>query len=83
MPGWVGNIEQETIANETFRTVVCTGGHTQLAVMSIEPGDDIRRRRSATVTTSSCASRRAARAWSWAAPRARPTRCTRSRTTGR
>ena len=41
MPGWVGNIEQETIANETFRTVVFTGGHTQLTVMSIEPGDDI------------------------------------------
>ena len=41
MPGWVGDIEQETLTNETFRTVVFTGEHTQLTVMSIEPGDDI------------------------------------------
>jgi mannose-6-phosphate isomerase-like protein (cupin superfamily) len=41
MPGWVGNIEEETLANETFRTVVFTGAHTQLTVMSINPGDDI------------------------------------------
>jgi mannose-6-phosphate isomerase-like protein (cupin superfamily) len=41
MPGWVGNIEQQTLENETFRMVVFTGGHTQLTVMSIEPGDDI------------------------------------------
>jgi mannose-6-phosphate isomerase-like protein (cupin superfamily) len=38
MPGWVGNIEQETLSNETFRTVVFTGEHTQLTVMSIESG---------------------------------------------
>jgi mannose-6-phosphate isomerase-like protein (cupin superfamily) len=41
MTGWVGNIEQETIENETFRTVVWTGEHSQLTVMSILPGDDI------------------------------------------
>ena len=41
MPGWVGNIEGETLANETFRTVVFTGEHTQLTVMSIAVGDDI------------------------------------------
>lgn len=41
MPGWVGDIEGETRANETFRTVVFTGEHTQLTVMSIERGDDI------------------------------------------
>jgi mannose-6-phosphate isomerase-like protein (cupin superfamily) len=38
---WVGDIEQETLGNDTFRTVVFTGEHTQLTVMSIEPGDDI------------------------------------------
>jgi mannose-6-phosphate isomerase-like protein (cupin superfamily) len=37
----LGDIEQETVANDTFRTVVFTGEHTQLTVMSIAPGDDI------------------------------------------
>ena len=41
MDPWVGDIEQETLGNDTFRTVVFTGEHTQLTVMSIEPGDDI------------------------------------------
>jgi mannose-6-phosphate isomerase-like protein (cupin superfamily) len=41
MRGWVGDIEQATIENETFRTVLFTGEHTQLTVMSIAPGDDI------------------------------------------
>ena len=43
MPGWIGDIERETLDNTTFRTVVFTGEHTQLTVMSIEPGDDIGR----------------------------------------
>ena len=43
MLGWIGNIERETLNNATFRTVVFTGEHTQLTVMSIEPGDDIGR----------------------------------------
>ena len=38
MLGWVGNVEQETLDNETFRTVVFTGDHTQLTVMSLKPG---------------------------------------------
>ena len=41
MTGWVGDIEQETIGNETFRTVLWTGDHSQLTVMSIPPGEDI------------------------------------------
>jgi mannose-6-phosphate isomerase-like protein (cupin superfamily) len=41
MKPWLGDIEQETLGNATFRTVVFTGEHTQLTVMSIEPGDDI------------------------------------------
>jgi mannose-6-phosphate isomerase-like protein (cupin superfamily) len=43
MLGWVGDIERKTLENATFRTVVFTGEHTQLTVMSIEPGDDIGR----------------------------------------
>ena len=45
MLGWVGNVEQETLVNETFRTVVFTGDHTQLTVMSLKPGEDIGRER--------------------------------------
>jgi mannose-6-phosphate isomerase-like protein (cupin superfamily) len=41
MRGWIGDIEQATTENETFRTVLFTGEHTQLTVMSIAPGDDI------------------------------------------
>jgi mannose-6-phosphate isomerase-like protein (cupin superfamily) len=43
MAGWVGDIERETLANETFRTVVFTGGHLQLTVMRLAPGEDIGR----------------------------------------
>jgi mannose-6-phosphate isomerase-like protein (cupin superfamily) len=39
--GWVGDIERATIENETFRTVLWTGDHSQLTVMSIPPGEDI------------------------------------------
>jgi mannose-6-phosphate isomerase-like protein (cupin superfamily) len=41
MTGWVGDIEQATIENETFRTVLWTGDHSQVTVMSIQAGDDI------------------------------------------
>ena len=41
MTGWVGDIERETIDNETFRTVLWTGDHSQLTVMSIPSGEDI------------------------------------------
>jgi mannose-6-phosphate isomerase-like protein (cupin superfamily) len=43
MAGWVGDIEQETLANDTFRTVVFTGEHLQLTVMRLAPGEDIGR----------------------------------------
>ena len=43
MLGWVGDIEQATIDNTTFRTVVFTGEHAQLTVMRIGPGEDIGR----------------------------------------
>lgn len=41
MTGWVGNIEQLTLENTTFRTVLFTGNQTQLTVMSIPPGEEI------------------------------------------
>jgi mannose-6-phosphate isomerase-like protein (cupin superfamily) len=43
MIGWVGDIEQATLDNSTFRTVVFTGDHTQLTVMRLAPGEDIGR----------------------------------------
>ena len=41
MLGWAADIERETIENNTFRTVLFTGEHAQLTVMSIPPGEDI------------------------------------------
>lgn len=41
MRGWSANIEEQTTSNATFRTVVFTGKHMQLTVMSIGPGEDI------------------------------------------
>lgn len=43
MIGWVGDIEKDTEKNDTFRTVLFTGEHTQLTVMSIRAGEDIGR----------------------------------------
>jgi mannose-6-phosphate isomerase-like protein (cupin superfamily) len=43
MLGWVGDIEQVTVENTTFRTAVFTGEHTQLTVMRLAPGEDIGR----------------------------------------
>jgi mannose-6-phosphate isomerase-like protein (cupin superfamily) len=39
--GWVGDIETITNANTTFRTVVHTGEHLQLTVMSLAVGENI------------------------------------------
>jgi mannose-6-phosphate isomerase-like protein (cupin superfamily) len=39
--GWIGDIERETLENETFRTVAYTGAHTQLTLMRLAPGEDI------------------------------------------
>ena len=43
MLGWVGDVERATLDNDTFRTVLFTGAHTQLTVMSLAPGEDIGR----------------------------------------
>jgi mannose-6-phosphate isomerase-like protein (cupin superfamily) len=41
MLGWVADIERITLDNDNFRTVVFTGGHTQLTLMRLAPGEDI------------------------------------------
>lgn len=41
MIGWVGNIESLTVENTNFRTVIHTGEHSQLTVMSIPPGGEV------------------------------------------
>lgn len=41
MTGYLTNIEDKTIANSTFRTVLYTSQHQQLVVMSLLPDEDI------------------------------------------
>ncbi len=41
MLGWVANIEELTTDNNNFRTVVNTGAHSQLTVMSVPPGGEV------------------------------------------
>jgi mannose-6-phosphate isomerase-like protein (cupin superfamily) len=43
MLGWVDDVERATLDNETFRSVLFTGEHTQLTVMRLAPGEDIGR----------------------------------------
>ena len=39
--GYVDDIERATLDNETFRTVLYTGEHLQLVVMTLKPGEEI------------------------------------------
>lgn len=39
--GWSADIEAATVGNETFRTVLFTGTHTQLTVMHLNTGEEI------------------------------------------
>jgi mannose-6-phosphate isomerase-like protein (cupin superfamily) len=41
MPGYVANIEEETNRNKYFRKVLFTAPHSQLVVMSLNPGEEI------------------------------------------
>lgn len=41
MTGWIGDIDDVTTSNDTFRTVLFTGEHLQLTVMSIPAGSEI------------------------------------------
>lgn len=41
MTGFVGNIEELTLANNNFRKVIYTGQHVQLVLMSLLPSEEI------------------------------------------
>ncbi|HEX3099629.1 MAG TPA: cupin domain-containing protein [Patescibacteria group bacterium] len=41
MKGYVVNIEEAALSNDTFRTVLYTTSNTQLVVMSLKPGEEI------------------------------------------
>jgi mannose-6-phosphate isomerase-like protein (cupin superfamily) len=41
MIGFVGDIEEKTLANTFFRQVLYTGKYAQLVVMSLKPGEEI------------------------------------------
>lgn len=41
MPGFVTDIEQKTLENENFREVLFTAPHSQLVVMTLQPGEEI------------------------------------------
>ena len=41
MLAWSADIEQTTLGNESFRTVVFTGRSLQLTVMCLQPGEEI------------------------------------------
>ena len=41
MIGYVGNIEQQSESNNNFRTVIYTGKHSQLVLMSLQIGEEI------------------------------------------
>ncbi len=38
---WIGDIEDATLTNTSFRSVIFTGSHTQLTVMSLRVGEEI------------------------------------------
>ena len=41
MKGFVTNIEELTLENDSFRKVLYTGKHSQLVLMSLQPGEEI------------------------------------------
>lgn len=41
MAGYVVNIEERTLENNYFRQVLFTAPHSQLVVMTLQPGEDI------------------------------------------
>ena len=41
MTGWTGNVEEATLENTNFRTVLFTGTNMQLTVMRLAPGEEI------------------------------------------
>ena len=43
MKGFLTNIEDDTLDNEDYRRVIFTGRHSQLVLMTIQPGEEIGR----------------------------------------
>ena len=41
MNGYVTNIESDTLENNDYRRVLYTGRHTQLVLMTLQPGEEI------------------------------------------
>ncbi|HVX92655.1 MAG TPA: cupin domain-containing protein [Candidatus Dojkabacteria bacterium] len=41
MTGYVGNLEEQTLSNQSFRKVLFTSTHGQLVVMSLLPNEEI------------------------------------------
>jgi mannose-6-phosphate isomerase-like protein (cupin superfamily) len=41
LAGFVGNIEEQTLANNNFRKVIFTAPHSQLVLMCLQAGEDI------------------------------------------
>ena len=41
MKGYCDNIEERTVDNGDFRRVLYTGGHLQLVLMTLQPGEEI------------------------------------------
>lgn len=41
MTGYIGKIEELTLANTNFRQVIFTGPHSQLVLMSLRPSEEI------------------------------------------
>lgn len=41
MKGYITNIEKATLENNLYRKVLYTGKHSQLVLMTIQPGDEI------------------------------------------
>ena len=41
MAGYKGNLEKDTLANTYFRHVIYTAPHSQLVLMSLNPGEEI------------------------------------------
>lgn len=41
MKGYVSNIEEQSLNNKNFREVLYTAAHSQLVVMSLNPGEEI------------------------------------------
>ncbi len=41
MAGYIINIEEETLAGSDFRRVLYTAPHSQLVLMTLQPGEDI------------------------------------------